>query len=512
MPGRKGDPRGRPSRLRGVRGSFVLLLFVVFLFVALLSGCGPVPSTPGPAVPGVGPSLAPAAHNGPVVLVTFTNLRSDAVGYLGGPASTPNFDALARRAEFAGSAVAPSTSPPVAAASLIVGTRSVQHRLFSHQAGRLRADLPTLGEALGAQGYESVIHYEVRQRMHVWGFFRGFDTAVDLDDDLRAVTEQLSGLDGGRELVWIHLRATDLPWTERGGSGGRTRGRSLTLADLYPYADPDREMPRALRDRARRLYLDAVGRADRDLGKVLRAIEASGRRNETLLAVSALHGLEFGEHGQALYGQNLGRESIQVPLLVDLPGAWSTVPLADHDRARPWLQRPPVELTRLWSTLVQVAGGQRLPLHPPSLFEPAAGPALSSLYAENGVNLHSAVFIDGTGDFAHEQILVKSRFAPAEPQFHLARLAEASLPAAGLTQSPRTLFDRLRRRFVDAPPWSTFDPATGESTVSWQLERWRRVRGTDVVDDEEQARRRAGEAYAAWSRWLGPETPPRHAD
>ena len=517
LPRPKGDPRGRPSRFRRVRlpGSWlapvsipvsasVPLRLTVLLLAVLLTGCGPVQPVSGPSTP----NASPAVHSGPVVLVTFSNLRADAVGYLGGAGTTQNFDSLARRAEFAGSAVAASTSPPVSAASLIVGTRPWQHQLLSHQAGRLRADLPTLGEALGARGYESVIHYEVRQRMHVWGFFRGFDSAVDLEAGLQAATKELSQLDGGPELLWIHLRTADLPW--------HGRGESIGLADLYPYADPSRALPESVRDRARRLYLDAVGRADRDLGKILRAIEASGRRNETLLAVTALHGMEFGEHDQTLYGHNLGRESIQVPLLVDLPGAWSTVPLADHDRAEVPVRRTPVELIRLWPTLVQVAGGQRLPLHPPSLFEPAAGPALSALYLENGVNFHTAVFANGAvadgGASLPEQILVTSRFAPAEPLFHLARLAEASLPAPGLSQSPRSLFDRLRRQFIDAPPWSTFDSMTGESTVTLTLERWRRVRGTDVVDDQDLARRRAGEAYAAWRRWVGPETPPRHTD
>jgi hypothetical protein len=165
-----------------------------------------------------------------------------------------------------------------------------------------------------------------------------------------------------------------------------------------------------------------------------------------------------------------------------------------------------VELIRLWPTLVQATGGRRLPLHPPSLFEPAAGPALSALYLANGAHLHSAVFV-GT-DSLPEQILVESRFAPPESQYYLALLAQASLQAPGLTQSPRSLFDRLRRAALDAPPWSTFDPSSGEPTVSWRLERWRRVRGTDDVTDVgdgEEARRRAGEAYATWSRWLGPE-------
>ena len=114
--------------------------------------------------------------------------------------------------------------------------------------------------------------------MHTWGFFRGFDEAADTGSGLEGVLEELRHLDGGRRLVWIHLRSTDLPWTERGGR------ETLGLGDLYPYADPELPMPGRLRDRARDLYVDAVGRADRALGKILDAIEESGHRDETLLA------------------------------------------------------------------------------------------------------------------------------------------------------------------------------------------------------------------------------------
>lgn len=522
----KGDPRGRPSSFarRSVPGGVVgvcgptVLWALVFLWAGALLGCGPASRDAarggGFGVEGFVGSAAPAPpHRGPVVLVTFSNLRSDAVGYLGGPSRTPQFDALARRAEFAGSAVAPSTSPPVSAASLILGVPPWQHQLLSHLVGKLRDDLPTLGSALGEVGYRSVIHYPVRQQMHAWGFFRGFDGAADLDPALDGVVEELRGLDGGPRLVWIHLRSTDLPWPQDDGGPAIALG----LDDLYPYADPERQLPQTLRDAARRAYLGAVARTDRDLGRILQALDDSGRRSETLLVVTALHGLEFGEHGSALYGHNLGRESIQVPLLVDLPGAWASVPLSSLPAAQGAStdprRRAPVELIRVWSTLVQATGGRRLPVHPPSLFEPAAGPALSSLYLANGVNLHSAVFPGDAREGARgpEQVVVTSRFAPDHPEFYAALLAQASLPAPGLRQSPRRVFDTLRREFLDARPWSTFDPATGEPTVTWRLEKWRRVRGTEDVDDAARGRERAAQAHAAWSRWLGPEETVREA-
>jgi hypothetical protein len=232
--------------------------------------------------------------------------------------------------------------------------------------------------------------------------------------------------------------------------------------------------------------------------------------------VTALHGLEFGEHRQVLSALNLGRESIQVPLLIDLPAAWSTRALhatgtaADQDPQA--ARRPPVAATRLWSTFVKVTGGASLPIHAPSLFEADPSPALSSLYLGNGVNQHSAVFpaSGGDGETGFEQILVESRFADSEPEFYPALLALASMPTPGLSESPRRLFERLRREFMHGMPWSTYD-ATGASTVSWRLERWRRIRGVDVVHDEEAARQRAAQAFAAWKRWIGPEETPQQS-
>lgn len=474
------------------------------LCVALLAACLSAPRDSGEAAGDSRVSEAPPRHSGPVILITLSNLRADAASFLGGPAgTTPHLDALAARADFAGSAVAASSSPPASAASLLLGVDPWQHQLLSHKSAELRPELPSLGAVLGTldtggAGYRSSIHYPMASGLHRTGLFAGFDHATDLDLD--RVVEQLRTLESS-ELVWIHLPTTELPWTET-DARGQIRDR-LEIGDLYLYADPELPLPLDLRARARRLYVAAVRRADAQIGRLLDAMEQSGRREEALVAVTAFHGIELGEHGQALYAQNLGRSTIQVPLLIDLPAAWSgTMPAAVAEDP---VDRPPVSLTRLWPTLVQVVGGEALPVHRPGLFDADPLPPLSSLYLANGVNLHSAIFAGRAGELT-EQVLIESRFAPAEAEFYLAQLAMASLPSPGLAESPRRLVERLRRPFLNALPWSTSDG--GVATVSWSLERWTRVRGTETVDDPEAAARRAAQAHAAWSRWVGPEETP----
>ena len=101
---------------------------------------------------------------------------------------------------------------------------------------------------------------------------------------------------------------------------------------------------------------------------------------------------------------------------------------------------------RLFSTLIEAAGGAPPPASPPSLFESSSEGALSELYLGNGVNRLSLV----EGD---RQLLWTSRFAPAEERYHDAMLALAGgKPETPLAEAPEELTVRLEREFEAAPP------------------------------------------------------------
>lgn len=72
-------------------------------------------------------------------------------------------------------------------------------------------------------------------------------------------------------------------------------------------------------------YYAMVTHLDAGIGRILEALEASGRQEQTIVVVAADHGLALGEHG--LMGkQNLYNHSIRVPLLIAGPG----IPVKRH--------------------------------------------------------------------------------------------------------------------------------------------------------------------------------------
>jgi arylsulfatase A-like enzyme len=68
------------------------------------------------------------------------------------------------------------------------------------------------------------------------------------------------------------------------------------------------------------LYDAAVRDADRAVGALLDALDATGRAGRTVVVVTADHGEEFYEHRGWSHGQSLHEELLRVPLLVRVPG------------------------------------------------------------------------------------------------------------------------------------------------------------------------------------------------
>jgi arylsulfatase A-like enzyme len=69
-----------------------------------------------------------------------------------------------------------------------------------------------------------------------------------------------------------------------------------------------------------RLYDGGLAFADQELGRLRRSLEASGLWEKTVVIVAADHGESLGEHGFIGHNVQLYEETIQIPLIVRLPG------------------------------------------------------------------------------------------------------------------------------------------------------------------------------------------------
>jgi len=437
-----------------------------------------------------------AKHDGPIVLITFDSLRADVVGGLGGERGlTPHLDALLRQADWAGRAVAPSSSGVPSMASLFTGLRPWQHQVLRED-GRLSRALFTLPEALAAQGYETRGFTGELSYSKQGGFDQGFDVLGDLGKGTEAAAA-LRKLDDSRQFVWIHIPEPQAPYFRRPKLAAQVNTGRLDLpqrivpSQLAPYFDPETPLPPGKRRRFWMMYRFNVAWADERLGRLLAALRESGQWEHTLLLVTSTHGEEFGEKGQILNGGNLGRQLLEVPFAVKLPMGFDRRIAVPPDRR--------VAAARLWATLVEAAGGEVPPAVAPSLFQRSADAVLSELYLTNGTNRFSLV----QGD---DQLLWESSFAPPEREYYRARLAlmgrgNAEAARAELSEPPAAIFGRLLAAFLATPP------LTGRGAPRLGLERWE-AWGSRPVDDPRRTAALAALLARTWNRFLPAELPP----
>lgn len=436
----------------------------------------------------------PPVHEGPVVLITIDALRADALGALGGnPRLTPGLDRFAARADWAGTALAPSSWTVPSMASLMTGLRPWSTGSLSADYAGLRPEATTLAEALGDRGYKTSGFHSNTWLQPSFGYGQGFERYQRLKPGRAAA--YLEGLKGDREFVWVHILPPHAPYRRHDRFLSRLDGApdvlpsKVSARDLERYFDPAVALPPAKKAEFRALYDLHTAYADEIAGQLLAALERSGQFDRSLVIVTADHGEEFGEHGQIGHGGSLGRFLLEVPLLIKLPIGWRR-PLAIESGQRPGT-------VRLATTLIEAVGGSRLPGAAHGLFELQSQGVLSELYQGNGVNQFSLV----EGDV---QLIWESRFAESSVDYYLSRRVQlGAQPPSAEHESPDRLFDRLRGSFATTRPLS----GSPNSEPRLELRHW--LAGASVaLDDPTRRRALARRLKERWLKLHGPERLP----
>ena len=127
--------------------------------------------------------------------------------------------------------------------------------------------------------------------------------------------------------VWAHFKDTHMPYV--GGHGADwVRGTTKRLAALGHPTDIDpaitfRPNPPRTKDELRAfsaLYDAAVHSTDEAIGRIVDAVEGMGLGTNTLIAVCADHGEEFGEHGNHEHSGLVYEHNVSVPMIFWLKG------------------------------------------------------------------------------------------------------------------------------------------------------------------------------------------------
>ncbi len=205
---------------------------------------------------------------------------------------TPFLDSLAARSACFDAAYAPSAGTEDTFNSLFAGDLPPGNLGGTDPGRYLAARLERRGYAVRAWADDS--HFGRAP----WGF-RALEAFARADAPRMMIeaAEFLGGRPPGRPgFAWIHVM--DL--------------HSEVLNPLSPDA--------YARSRKLRAYAHALARVDRLVGTLLEALRANGVLNHTLIAVTADHGEEFGEHGHFHHNLALYEPAIRVPLWICGPG------------------------------------------------------------------------------------------------------------------------------------------------------------------------------------------------
>lgn len=251
-----------------------------------------------------------------VILITLDTVRADRMGFLGSPLRlTPNLDSLAKQSVVFTHAYSQVPLTTASHATILTGTYPQFHQVIDFGVP-LAPDLPYAPDILRARGYKTaafigslILDPTARSAP---GFDRGFDKFDAGFHRRRPGENRYQAIERRGGEVIAHA----LAWLNQ-----HPGGPYFLWVHLYDAHDPY-DPPEPFKSRyASAPYDGEIAYADSVVGKFLSQLRVRGLYDGALIGVMADHGEALGEHGEDTHGIFLYDETIQVPLLLKLPGA-----------------------------------------------------------------------------------------------------------------------------------------------------------------------------------------------
>jgi arylsulfatase A-like enzyme len=304
-----------------------------------------------------GAGSAPASPN--IVLITIDTLRADHCSVYGYHLrTTPHLEKLAREGARVEKAYVSTPSTGPAHASLFTSRYPLAHQVLKN--GHVLADeYPVLAEVLGRAGYRTAAFVSSFVLDDRFGYGQGFES---YDDDFRGADGSYKNMkrwEGIEVPGEFDRRAHET--TDRAISWLREKGRRGGFFLWVHYMDPHEpydppepwrakyvqpEMGRRNLSRAVALYDAEIAFTDREVGRLLEALDDSSPPEATLVVLTADHGEGLLDHGFMAHGAILYEETVRIPLIV----RWS-----ERIPAGSVLQGP-VEIVDVMPTILGLAG------------------------------------------------------------------------------------------------------------------------------------------------------------
>ncbi len=278
----------------------------IALVVVLGAGSWGVQRYISPTVPPITPLGAGDGLN--ILLVTVDTTRADYLGCYGRAGGrTPNIDRLAREGAMFTRCTTCSPFTLPSHSSILTSLYPYVHGARRNGTDRLTESNLTLPEALKLEGYAAQATVASFVLNRKFGTAQGFDVYHDVivkgtDDELHAEYKadricdnalvMLRSLAGKKFFLWTHFYDPHFPY----------------------------ESPRVQQNESSEAYEDEIAFMDGYIGRLLDELARLGLESRTLVVLVADHGEGLGEHQEKLHGLFLYESSLNVPLIVRLPG------------------------------------------------------------------------------------------------------------------------------------------------------------------------------------------------
>jgi arylsulfatase A-like enzyme len=284
-------------------------------------------------------SKSPGERPPNLLFVVVDTLRADHVGANGyEKATTPTIDRIGREGAVFTQAIAQSSWTRPSMASLLSGLYPTTTGLTCHNFRVPRSDcdllspqVVTIAEELRDEyGYRTAGITANINLDPIFGFDQGYDHYV-------SIAEEISGSEQGEWRLgndWLR-ESTELVTEEALAWLEEPRSDSPFLLYLHyldphaPYEPPEATagtfppdsyaaVPRTSVLLA--LYDEEILFVDRELQRVLDALQASQELERTAIVIVSDHGEEFHDHGSTKHGWTMFDEQLRVPLVLSIPG------------------------------------------------------------------------------------------------------------------------------------------------------------------------------------------------
>jgi arylsulfatase A-like enzyme/Tfp pilus assembly protein PilF len=238
-----------------------------------------------------------------ILLVTIDTLRADALGCDGGPARTPNIDALAASGVRFTFAHAHSVVTLPSHASILTGEYPFEHGVRDNSGYRLPAAVGTIATRLHAAGFATGAFVAAAPLDPRYGLAAGFDLYDGRFDDAGGgasftLPERPATIVVARAMTWIQTQTR--PW--------------FAWVHVYEPHAPYRPPPPFDTEYAGRPYYGEVAAVDRALGPLFEIAKQAPR--STVIVLTGDHGEALGDHGETTHGLFAYESTLHVPLIV----------------------------------------------------------------------------------------------------------------------------------------------------------------------------------------------------